>query len=36
MAPEAVIEHLCGRLDAWRGGAPQGDDVTLVVIGVRA
>jgi serine phosphatase RsbU (regulator of sigma subunit) len=32
MAPEAAIEHLCNRLDAWRGSVPQGDDVTLVVI----
>jgi len=33
-SPEAVIDQLFRRLDAWRGETVQGDDVTLVVIQV--
>jgi serine phosphatase RsbU (regulator of sigma subunit) len=34
-SPRAIIDHLFGRLDAFRGPAPQGDDVTLVVVARR-
>jgi len=35
-APNDIIQHLLRRFDAWRGDSPQDDDVTLVVLEVRA
>jgi ligand-binding sensor domain-containing protein/serine phosphatase RsbU (regulator of sigma subunit) len=35
LAPESIIDHLLARLDAFRGRAPQGDDVTFVVVEAR-
>ena len=33
--PEAVIDHLFRRFDAFRGAVPQGDDVTCVIVSAR-
>jgi len=35
-SPVEIIDHLCRRLDEWRGEVPQGDDVTLVVLEANA
>jgi serine phosphatase RsbU (regulator of sigma subunit)/ligand-binding sensor domain-containing protein len=32
LAPESIVSHLFARLDAFRGQAAQGDDVTFVVV----
>jgi phosphoserine phosphatase RsbU/P len=30
-APEAIWNHVLSRVDAWQGGLPQHDDITLIV-----
>ncbi len=32
LSPEALMDHMLQRLEAWRGAIPQGDDVTLVLL----
>jgi serine phosphatase RsbU (regulator of sigma subunit) len=34
--PQAIIEHLIKGGDEWANGRPQGDDVTFVVVKVKA